>query len=818
MKNNGYHIFTKHSISIFSITALLMCAFSFSGANKKEVVTDAYSINTLPTTIDLNDTQESDIRDYYSALNSLADSERQGTNLLKNLKEILRNGQKYYSYDNNNGLPIWQIYEIADRDWVKSPASSVTYGTYDSTNNRLVNYQYGTSNSNSKNNPYLHALYVNRNVDNQVKAWGDHSQTSGWGINREHIWAKSHGFNATDTSEDSAGARGDPMHLWSASGYINATSINSKLRYHANYFFGFVDLNQTYLSTDNDGSGYSFLSGNYEGVPLNVSQINGNNVFEPQDSDKGDIARAIFYMAARYNYYSGYDEEEINSNNPNLELVDAAWNTDYSGSYDSTEIKPGRMGVLRDLLAWNRLDPPDEWEIHRNNLLYTNYTNNRNPFIDYPEWAEYIWGKSVLANDNRTITSYNSSPTGIASPSTDKVGAFEEIVHPTSISFTSVPSSLEVGDTYQLEYQISPNNASDKRAYFSSSDDAIVSISDTGLLTAVGAGEVSVSVTTVDGDISDSFNIVVSEQTHDSNYYLTSGSPYINGVPYKMYFHHTLGSADPVNYYFIGSMNGYYGDSSTDISQACDVYFEANGSGQNIYFESGKPAVKNYLYVSVSTLETKTYYNFAYSSTSIPSVPWIYNSEYKCMTYDPGNRPSTFGTYNQYTNFAAPYLSNTLNAMEFVTSDSDSGTNNSATGLVTLFTDYITCDETGENAPSYKVGASWDIFETLYSKYSDSAKSLLAETISSVSGTDLQIGLAKYDYIIQKYNTLEVTTYKDFLGRVDSNQITLNASSNSGSLAIDLGNSSYLTIIIAVGVSLASALILLITFKKKRKQ
>lgn len=817
MKNNGYHIFTKSSLGLFSITALLMCAFSFSGSSKKEVVTDAYSINTLPTTIDLNDVEENDIRDYYSALDSLADSERQGTNLLKNLKEILRNGQKYYSYDNNNGLPIWQIYEIADRDWAKSPASSTTYGTYDSVNNRLVNYQYGTSSSNSKNNPYLHALYVNRNVDNQVKAWGDHSQTSGWGINREHIWAKSHGFNATDSSDDSGGARGDPMHLWSASGYINGATIDSKLRYHVNLFFGFVDLNQTYLSTDNDGSEYTFLSGNYEGVPLNVSQMNNKNVFEPQDSDKGDIARAVFYMAARYNYYSGFDEDGISSNNPNLELIDAAWNPDFSGSYDSTETKPGRMGVLRDLLAWNRLDPPDEWEIHRNNLLYTNYTNNRNPFIDYPEWAEYIWGKSVLANDNRTITSYNSSPTGVASPDTDKVGAFGETVHPTSISFTSVPSSLEVGDTYQLKYQISPNNASDKRVYFSSSDDTIVTISDTGLLTAVGAGEVSVSVTTVDGDISDSFNIVVSEQTHDSNYYLTSGSPYINGVPYKMYFHHTLGGVEPVpDYYFNGTKNGYYGGSSTDIKEACDVYFEENGTGQNIYFESGNPAVKNYLYVSVSTTETKTFYNFAYD-TSIPPVAWYYNSDAKCMTYDPGNRPSTFGTYNQYTNFGAPYLSNTLNAMEFVTSDSDSGTNDSATALATLFTDYITCDKTGENAPNYKVGASWEIFETLYSKYSESAKNLLANTISSESGTDLQMGLAKYDYIIHKYNTLEVTTYKDFLGRVDSNQITLNASS-SGTFATDLGSSSYMIIIIVMSVCFAATLILLIVFKKKRKQ
>ena len=51
------------------------------------------------------------------------------------------------------------------------------------------------------------------------------------------------------------------------------------------------------------------------------------------------------------------------------------------------------MGILQDLLEWNKLDPVDEFEIHRNNLLYRNFSFNRNPFIDFPEWAEYIWGK-----------------------------------------------------------------------------------------------------------------------------------------------------------------------------------------------------------------------------------------------------------------------------------------------------------------------------------------------------------------------------------------------------------------------------------------
>ena len=58
------------------------------------------------------------------------------------------------------------------------------------------------------------------------------------------------------------------------------------------------------------------------------------------------------------------------------------------------------MGLLSDLLAWNKKDPVDEYEVHRNNLLYKNYTNNRNPFIDFPNWADAIWGTADLDGTN----------------------------------------------------------------------------------------------------------------------------------------------------------------------------------------------------------------------------------------------------------------------------------------------------------------------------------------------------------------------------------------------------------------------------------
>ena len=183
------------SIALASI--LFLNAALFINLNIRAVELNAYSIAELPTTIDLNDCTEQEIRSYYAGLNSLDQSERQGTNLLKNLKPILKNNQKYYSYDSNT--KIWQMYEITDRDWEKSPASSTTYGSYNPDTNKITNYVYGT-NKNGKNNPYVHALYINRNIDNQTKAWGDHDQDA-WGINQEHIWAKSHGFDTKGNRE-----------------------------------------------------------------------------------------------------------------------------------------------------------------------------------------------------------------------------------------------------------------------------------------------------------------------------------------------------------------------------------------------------------------------------------------------------------------------------------------------------------------------------------------------------------------------------------------------------------------------------------------
>ena len=381
---------------------LVMSLFVATSHKEKEVKTvHGYNAANLPTTIDLNDYTDSEVRDYYSDLEELSESERKGTNLLKNLKSILKNGQKYYSYE--NGSSIWKMYEITDRDWDKSPASSTVYGTYNSTTNKITGYTYGTSLTNTKNNPYLHAIYINRNVDNQVRAWDDHQQTQ-WGINREHLWPKAEGFD----SEGAGGARGDPRHLVAANGYAN--------NIHSNNFYGYVNTASSYTDC---GTKYSNLKGNLLGRSKTLGGT--NSVLEPQDSDKGDIARAIFYMVARYNYLSGSDSDGISTDNPNLTLSQNL--SDWSSSgYTSSTTRQGKLGVLTDLLAWHHADPVDDYEIHRNNLLHKNFTNNRNPFVDFPEWVDYIWGTAVY--DGTTYQSYSSTPTGYAKPSSDTLNGY----------------------------------------------------------------------------------------------------------------------------------------------------------------------------------------------------------------------------------------------------------------------------------------------------------------------------------------------------------------------------------------------------------
>ena len=395
---------TLYKVFITSGLALVISAsmISVSVAKSKSFVKT--NAATMPSTIDLKDNSASEIKDYYSSLNGKSSEELQGTNLLKNLKSIINHDVTYFSY-----AQVGDIYVITDRDWKNSPANEMS--GYDSSSNTISGLSYSTE---KNNNPYLHLLYCDYSVKEKTHYKGDGDvESDKVSFDKEHAWSQTHGFKGKkdgQTLENLTGAGTDLHHLKAGTQFGNRTL-------HSNYSYGFVKEND---KTDWQ-SEYPYETKNKRGAPLvaHSGQDQQNKVFEPQDSDKGDIARALLYMVACYNNYDG---SSPTPENPALKLVNYVISENTSG-LSSDNLEFGYYGILQDLLAWHAMDPVDEFEIHRNNLIYNNYQHNRNPFIDYPEWVEYIWGASKY--DGTTID-YKDTPTGSVDLSKDVINGYRD--------------------------------------------------------------------------------------------------------------------------------------------------------------------------------------------------------------------------------------------------------------------------------------------------------------------------------------------------------------------------------------------------------
>lgn len=160
---------------------------------------------------------------------------------------------------------------------------------------------------------------------------------SGW--NREHVWAKSRGDFGTRPGA------GTDLHFIRPTDVTVNTARGNK---------AFDDGGDFY--TDGDGP---------------TGCRSDRDSWEPRDAVKGDVARALFYAAVRYED-AGLD----------LELTDLAL-----GQGDKRPLH----GVRAALLRWHEQDPPDDFERRRNDRV-EELQGNRNPFIDRPEWVGRVWG------------------------------------------------------------------------------------------------------------------------------------------------------------------------------------------------------------------------------------------------------------------------------------------------------------------------------------------------------------------------------------------------------------------------------------------
>ena len=161
--------------------------------------------------------------------------------------------------------------------------------------------------------------------------------------NREHIVPQS-------VFDEASPMKADLFHVYPTDGYVNGRRSNNP--------HGEVG-GATYTS----GNGSMLGSSNYPGY--------SGTVFEPLDKWKGDIARSYFYMVTCYeNKLSSWKSFDMFSKDTYPSLTDWA---------------------KKMLLEWSDNDPIDEWETTRNDRVYS-IQGNRNPFIDYPEAANLIWG------------------------------------------------------------------------------------------------------------------------------------------------------------------------------------------------------------------------------------------------------------------------------------------------------------------------------------------------------------------------------------------------------------------------------------------
>lgn len=95
-----------------------------------------------------------------------------------------------------------------------------------------------------------------------------------------------------------------------------------------------------------------------------------NTVYEPVDEYKGDIARGFFYIATRYMF------------------EDSAFSESY-GMTCRSQLRPWALSMMK---KWHHQDPVSQKEIDRNDNIYNLFQHNRNPYIDYPELVDLVFG------------------------------------------------------------------------------------------------------------------------------------------------------------------------------------------------------------------------------------------------------------------------------------------------------------------------------------------------------------------------------------------------------------------------------------------
>ena len=262
--------------------------------------------------------------------------------------------------------------------------------------------------------------------DDNSKVWDMYSDktyyfrggTSGvYGMHKEHSLPKSW-WGGYDETQGYAGYT-DINHLYPSDGDANMAKSNHPLGE---------------VSTASFDNGVTKV-----GSPKTGQGGGSNSVFEPDDRYKGDFARTYFYMACAYQNYT-WKYTYMLTNNSWKSLND--WSIDL-------------------LCRWARNDAVSDKEVSRNDAVQK-HQNNRNPFIDFPELFEYIWGNRqgevFYVDDTNPQPVYDGDPE-LITPTQGTVLDFGEVAIGKSLDYVlyikgrglNNPLSLQL---YRYDYEM----------------------------------------------------------------------------------------------------------------------------------------------------------------------------------------------------------------------------------------------------------------------------------------------------------------------------------------------------------------------------
>ena len=143
-------------------------------------------------------------------------------------------------------------------------------------------------------------------------------------------------------------------------------------------------------SKGNNGMGVVTKVTNTNGATKVGSGANGLKLWEPADEWKGDFARGYMYIVTAYEDYAN------------------KWTSEGKNSLYNNTYPTLKEWAYKLYIQWAKADKPDAVEVKRNNDVYK-IQGNRNPYVDFPNLMEYVWGDSTNIAFNPETTVKSSS-------------------------------------------------------------------------------------------------------------------------------------------------------------------------------------------------------------------------------------------------------------------------------------------------------------------------------------------------------------------------------------------------------------------------